>query len=199
MAPPDSPSEGGEVTRLLIALRHASGNREVVFEQLFELVYAELRRVAEQLLQREQVGHTLQATALVHEAYFKLAGGRAPDAQDRTHFIGVAARAMRQVLVDQARRRQAAKRGHGEVFVTLGEIHAEADQGSDAETLLALDEAMQRLAALEPRLAKVVELRFFGGLAERDIAALLDVTPRTVQRDWAKARAWLHVQVAGLQ
>lgn len=170
-----------------------------MFDQLFQLVYGELRRVAEQLLQREQVGHTLQATALVHEAYFKLAGERAPDAQDRAHFIGVAARAMRQVLVDQARRRQAAKRGHGEVFVTLGDIHAEAERGSDAETLLALDDALQRLAALEPRLAKVVELRFFGGLAERDIAALLDVTPRTVQRDWAKARAWLHVQVAGLQ
>lgn len=196
MATPASPSGPGEVTRLLASLRVDGADRDAAFEQLFPLVYAELKRAAEFLLQREQVGHTLQPTALVHEAFLKLAGGAVPAVNDRAHFVGVAARAMRQILVDHARRRTAAKRGAGDRFITLGEeVHAEAP-GADADTLLALDEALKALAELEPRLARVVELRYFGGLSETEIAAALDVTTRTVQRDWAKARAWLHAQLA---
>lgn len=189
---PGSGTEPGEVTRLLVALR---GGDEQAMDLLFPLVYAELRRTADLLLGREFEANTLQPTALVHEAYLKLVRGEAPDANSRAHFLGIAARAMRQILVDHARKRKAAKRGKGEAFVTLGD-HADA-AAPDAEELLALDDALQRLGALDQRLAKVVELRFFGGLTEEQVAAALGVTSRTVQRDWAKARAWLHAQIVG--
>lgn len=191
--PDDAATDGaaGEVTRTLAALR--SGDAGAI-DRLFPLVYAELRKTADLLLAREFEAHTLQPTALVHEVYLKLARGGNPDAGSRAHFLGIAARAMRQILVDHARKRKAAKRGKGEVFVTLGE-HADA-AAPDAESMVALDDALERLAALDPRLAKVVELRFFGGLTEDQVAATLGVTTRTVQRDWAKARAWLHAQIA---
>lgn len=181
----------GEVTRLLGALR--GGDAEAL-DEIFPLVYAELRRAADLLLAREFHGHTLQATALVHEAYLKLVRSDAPDASSRAHFLGIAARAMRQILVDHARRRNAAKRGKGEAFVTLGD-HAD-EAAPDADTMLALDDALTELARLDARLAKVVELRFFGGLTEEQVATALGVTSRTVQRDWAKARAWLHARIA---
>jgi RNA polymerase sigma factor (TIGR02999 family) len=149
--------------------------------------------MADQLLGREFEAHTLQPTALVHEVYLKLSRGGAPDAASRAHFLGIAARAMRQILVDHARRRKAAKRGKGESFVTLGD-HAD-ERSPDADTLISVDEALARLAAMDARLAKVVELRFFGGLSEEEIARTLDVTTRTVQRDWVKARAWLHANL----
>ncbi len=193
MVPPDQASAADEVPRLLAQLRDGDA---AAFDALFPLVYAELRRAADILLNREGLAHTLQPTALVHEVYIKLARGAALPATDRTHFIGVAARAMRQILVDHARRRNAAKRGHGEVFVTLGD-HADAEApGADAETMLALDAALAELATLDERLAKVVELRFFGGLTEEEVATALGVTSRTVQRDWAKARAWLHAKMS---
>lgn len=195
MASPESPSGGGEVTQLLAALRRGGSERDGALDRLFPLVYAELRRAADYLLQRERDGHTLQPTALVHEAFLKLSSGAAVDAHGRAHFIGIAARAMRQVLVDHARRRAAEKRGGGQ-FVTLGDEAAVEETGADAETLLAIHEALEELNGLEPRLAKVVELRFFGGLGEAEVATVLDVTTRTVQRDWAKARAWLHVRLA---
>ncbi len=181
----------GEVTRTLAALRAGDAG---AIDRLFPLVYAELRKTADLLLAHEFEAHTLQPTALVHEVYLKLARGGNPDAGSRAHFLGIAARAMRQILVDHARKRKAAKRGKGEVFVTLGE-HADA-AAPDAESMVALDDALERLGALDPRLAKVVELRFFGGLTEDQVAATLGVTTRTVQRDWAKARAWLHAQIA---
>jgi RNA polymerase sigma factor (TIGR02999 family) len=189
--PPESAAAQGDVTRILAAAR--AGDTRAM-DELFPIVYAELRRAADLLLNREFEAHTLQPTALVHEAYLKLARGGTPDASSRAHFLGIAARAMRQILVDHARRRKAAKRGKGEAFVTLGD-HAD-EAAPDADTMIALDEALAELAKRDERLAKVVELRFFGGLTEEQIAATLDVTSRTVQRDWAKARAWLHARIS---
>lgn len=187
MTPPPSPT--GQVSRLLDQLR--GGDREAL-DRLFPLVYQELRDAADRVLRREARGHTLQPTALVHEAYLKLAGGPI-GSENRAHFLGIAARAMRQVLVDHARRRRAAKRGGGETAVSLSEADGKWDLQS--EDLLALDEALERLAAHSDRLRQVVELRFFGGLTEEEAATVLGVTSRTVQRDWAKARAWLHKEL----
>ncbi|MGE0441193.1 MAG: sigma-70 family RNA polymerase sigma factor [Gemmatimonadales bacterium] len=181
----------GPVTQLLS--RVASGE-EGALDQLFPLVYAELRRAAEGALRAERPGHTLQPTALVHEAYLKLVGGSIPS-RDRGHFLSIAARAMRQILVDHARRRRAAKRGAGEAPVPL-EIEV-AGAGMPVDELIALDDALERLSAVNPRLRRVVELRYFGGLSEEEIATILEVTTRTVQRDWTKARAWLYREVYG--
>jgi RNA polymerase sigma factor (TIGR02999 family) len=163
-------------------------------DALFGEVYDELRAAAARLLAREQAAGTLQPTALVHEAWLKLEGsdGRW---RDRGHFVALAARAMRQVLVDHARRRDAAKRGGGQALVTLEE-EVSGGRGLDAEELLALDAALERLGALDPRLRQVVELRYFGGLGDEEIGAVLGVTGRTAQRDWARARAWLHRELS---
>jgi RNA polymerase sigma factor (TIGR02999 family) len=174
----------GEVTRLLEAA--VAGDGEAL-DRLVPLVYEDLRRVARRQLDREGGGHTLQTTALIHEAYLKLAGGGAVSASSRAHFLAIAARAMRQVLVDYARRRKAAKRGGGVISVTLGDEPQPAD--ASAEDLLALDEALEQL---DPRQRQVIECRFFGGMEENDIAAALGVSERTVRRDWVKARAWLY-------
>ena len=204
-APPPTPlaapaADGGEadpaapaspVTQLLHA---CSAGDEAALERLFPLVYEHLRVVARAQLRRERVGHTLSTTALVHEAYFKLVGPARLDARDRAHFFGVAARAMRQVLVSHARKHRAEKRGGG--FAPVDLDAAEIAVEERAEVLVALDEALTRLATLSPRLARVVELRFFGGLSEEETAAVLDVTARTVRRDWVKARAWLHAELA---
>lgn len=178
-------SDTGQVTRLLADLR---GGDARAHDELYPLVYGELRRVAQRVLAGERAGHTLQATALVNEAYLKLA--QAGGAENRLHFIRIAARAMRQVLVDHARRKLAEKRG-GDV------VHTVVDDkpiGLDArpEELMALDQALERLEEQDPRLRQIVEYRFFGGLTETEMAELLGVTTRTVQRDWAKARAWLY-------
>jgi RNA polymerase sigma factor (TIGR02999 family) len=174
----------GEVTRLLEAAE--AGDSEAL-DRLVPLVYEDLRRVAHRQLDREGGGHTLQTTALVHEAYLKLAGGGSVSATSRAHFLAIAARAMRQVLVDYARRRKAAKRGGGVISVTLGDEPQPSDASS--EDLLALDEALEQL---DPRQRQVIECRFFGGMEEKDIAAALGVSERTVRRDWVKARAWLY-------
>lgn len=186
-----SPPDPGTVTNLLVAYRAGD---ERALERVLPLVYEDLRRAAERVLRREQVGHTLQATDLVHDAFFRLVG-HVPDVESRAHFLAIAARAMRQVLVDHARRRHAAKRGGDWVRTTLGD-HPASD-GLGPEDLLALDDALHRLDALEPRLRQVVEYRFFGGLTEKEIAATLGVTERTVQRDWVRARAWLHKELGG--
>lgn len=184
------PGPRGEVTQLLKLLEE--GDSDAV-ERLFPLVYDELRGAARRALAGERSGHTLQATELVHEAYIKLLGGANVDWQGRAHFVAVSARAMRQILVDHARRRQADKRGGGARHVTLGD--AEAQLAVPPEELLALDAALDRLQEQDPRLRSVVEYRFFGGLTEKEIAEVLDVTLRTVQRDWVKARAWLHQEI----
>jgi RNA polymerase sigma factor (TIGR02999 family) len=174
----------GEVTRLLQAAR--AGEPDAL-ERVVPLVYEDLRRLARRQLGREYGERTLNATGLVHEAYLKVAGSGTLGARDRAHFLAIAARAMRQVLVDHARERKAAKRGGGWESTTLtdgawvGEF--------EPEQILALDEAIQEL---DPRQRQVVEYRFFGGMGEREIAEVLGVSERTVHRDWMKARAWLY-------
>ena len=186
----------GAVTGLLARV---SAGDAAALEELFPLVYQGLRGAADHLLRRERPGHTLQPTALVHEAYLKLVGsGRIPST-DRAHFQSIAARAMRQILVDHARRRGARTRGDGLGPVTLNLDLEVADRGMAVDEVIALDDALTRLSALNPRLRSVVELRFFGGMGEAEIAAALGVTTRTVQRDWLKARAWLHREVYGEQ
>jgi RNA polymerase sigma factor (TIGR02999 family) len=186
------PFERGAVTALLARVRGGDPSAE---SELLPLVYADLRRAAGRLLRRERPGHTLQPTDLVHEGYLKLVGDGAPDAENRRHFVGVAARAMRQVLVDHARRRGAAKRGAGRADVRL--TNADVRFEVDLAEMVALDDALERLGRRNPRLSRVVELRFFAGLSEEETAAVLGVTSRTVQRDWATARAWLHKELAG--
>lgn len=174
----------GEITRLLAAAR--AGEADAV-DRLLPLVYDELRRMARRQIANEYGVVTLAPTDLVHEAYLKLAGGRL-SADDRAHFLSIAARAMRQVLVDQARRRRSQKRGAGAAPVTLSEARDSAVT-LDPDELLALDAA---LAELDPRQRQIVEYRFFGGLEEVEIATLLGVSDRTVRREWVKARAWLY-------
>ncbi|MGD8698783.1 MAG: sigma-70 family RNA polymerase sigma factor [Gemmatimonadales bacterium] len=174
----------GEVTRLLEAARHGEDG---ALNRIVPLVYDELRRMAARQLRRERVGHTLHATALVHEAYVKLAGSGAVEASDRGHFLAIAARAMRQVLVDHARRRNAEKRGGGWEQTTLSDGDRPLDFQPDE--LLALDQALDEL---DERQRQVVECRFFAGMEEDEIAAALGVSARTVRRDWVKARAWLY-------
>jgi RNA polymerase sigma-70 factor, ECF subfamily len=157
-------------------------------EQLLKLVYDELHTIAGRHLRRERPGHTLQPTALVHEAYLRLMGGSGLSATSRVHFLRAASRAMRQALVDHARARLARKRGSG-LQVTLDE--AVAGQETPIIDMLALDDALARLGAAEPRWAQVVELKFFAGLDVPDIAQALDISAATVKRDWQFARAWL--------
>ena len=182
--------ERGAVTALLERARAGDAGAEA---QLLPLVYADLRRAAERLLRREQRGHTLQPTDLVHEGYLKLVGGEVPDARNRRHFVAIAARVMRQVLVDHARKRSAAKRGAGYVEVRV--TNADAGLDFDIAEMIALDDALERLGQRNPRLPRVVELRFFAGLSEEEAAEVLGVTSRTVQRDWATARAWLYKEL----
>jgi RNA polymerase sigma factor (TIGR02999 family) len=184
----------GPVTQLLARV---SAGDDGAMDRLFPLVYQQLRRAAESALRSERPGHTLQPTALVHEAYLKLVGSGGIPARDRSHFLSIAARSMRQILVDHARRRQARKRGHGETPLPLEFPVADAGGGMAVDELVALDDALEQLSAQSPRLRSVVELRFFGGLNEDEIAETLGVTTRTVQRDWVRARAWLYREVYG--
>lgn len=175
-----------EVTRLLIA---ADDGDEAAMEQVFPLVYEDLRRVAGNFLGRERAGHTLQPTALVHEAFLRLTGGEDPGFQGRRHFFAIAAQAMRRILVDHARSRKAKKRGSGRPKVSLDRLPQ--DPAARDECLLDLDDALGELAALDPRKAKLVELRFFGGLTIEEAGESLGISHATVERDWTFARAWL--------
>lgn len=154
------------------------------------LVYTELRRLAHHYLQRERSDHTLQSTALVHEAYARMIGQNLPEWQNRAHFFGVAAQLMRQVLVDYARNRQAAKRGGSVCKLTLDNAESEAKH-ADVD-VVALDDALQTLAKIDPQQSRVVELRFFAGLSIEDTSEVLGVSPSTVKRDWNTARVWLY-------
>jgi RNA polymerase sigma factor (TIGR02999 family) len=163
--------------------------------ELFTLVYAELRRIAAREMRRERPGRTLQTTALVHEAYLRLLKDASLSFESRAHFLGIAARAMREILIEHARGRGARKRGGGAVRLTLDDATA-AVAAPDVD-VLALDEALQRLARLDERHARVVELRYFGGLSVEETAAALDLSPATVKRAWTLARAWLYRELAG--
>jgi RNA polymerase sigma-70 factor (ECF subfamily) len=180
-------AEPGDITRLLGELR--AGNQHAQ-SQLMEAVYGELHKIAGRLLQRERTGHTLQATALVNEAYLQMVGDERVDWKDRSHFFAAAAQSMRHILVDYARRHKAAKRDGARLKVELTDALAISDDR--LEEVLAIDEALTRLAAWDARQCRVVEMRFFGGMTEEEIAEVLGVGRRTVSRDWNLARAWLH-------
>jgi len=175
-----------QITRLLGQV--VGGDRGAV-ESLFPLVYDHLRKIAQNKLRSERPDHTLNATALVHEAYIKLVNQEQVDFQNRAHFFAVAATAMRRILVDYARGRAAGKRGGGEILITFNEEIMSSE--AKAEQLVDLDEALKRLESIHERQGRVVELRFFGGLKEDEIAESLNVSLATVKRDWRMARAWL--------
>ena len=176
-----------EVNRLLVLWR--SGDKAAL-DSLMPLVYGELRRLAHNYIKRERPGHTLQTTALVNEAYLRLVGQRPVDWQNRAHFFGVAAQVMRHLLVDHARSRQFAKRGGGAHEVALDEA-AILSVDKSAE-LVALDDALEKLAAVDPRKVRIVEMRYFGGLSVEETAEVLGVSAITVKREWLKAKAWLY-------
>jgi RNA polymerase sigma factor (TIGR02999 family) len=187
-------SAQGEVTAALLAW--SGGDREALGRVLPQ-IYDELRALAAQHLRKERPGHTLQATALVNEAFLRLSGRERVHVEARVQFFAVAAQAMRRVLVDHARRRRAEKRGGPETPVPLTEV-AEAELAASPQAdVLDVDEALTRLAALDERQARIVELKFFAGMEVEEIAAALDVSPSTVQREWRMARAWLRDQLAG--
>ena len=183
--PPD------EVSQLLRAWNNGD---QGALDRLMPLVYDELRRMAKRYLGRHQPGGTLQTTALIHEAYVRLAGQRPKRWHNRSHFFAVGAQAMRHILVDYARSRRSAKRGGGERALSLDEALLVTDER--AAELVALDEALTELAALHPRQSRVVECRFFGGLTAEETAEVLQVSPDTILRDWRMAKAWLRQAVS---
>ncbi len=185
------PEPNGEVTRLLGALRE--GDNEAS-DRLIALVYAELRRLAGSYMQRERKDHTLQATALVHEAYMRMVGSQAAP-ENRAHFFGIAANTMRQVLLDHARRHRAAKRGGEGTHKVDLEAHLMISEGA-LDDVIAIDDALEQLAAIDPRLTRLIELRFFGGLSVEEAAELLGISMITAKRDWKSAKAWLHRYLA---
>ena len=182
----------GPVSDLLVRWR---GGDPAALEALLPLVYDELRRLARHYLKAERPNHTLQSTALVHEAYLRLAGQEPSQLQDRAHFFGVAAHIMREILVDHARRRRAAKRNFG-YQITLEEgVMASQENNLD---LLTLDSALNQLMRLDPQQARIVEMRFFAGLTIEETSRVLGVSAATVKRDWMTARAWLHREMEGI-
>src|ERR1044072_1780891 len=184
-----------EVTRLLVSW--CDGD-EAALERLMPLVHNELLRLARNYIRRERTGRTLQPTALVNEAYMRLVDWKNVRWQNRSHFFGVAAQMMRRILVDFARHRPAHKRDGGARLVTLGEADGLPQQESSAD-LLALDEALNALAALDPRKVAIVELKFFGGLSVEETAEVLKVLPTTVMREWARAKAWLYRELSSIE
>ena len=183
-------SESQEVTLLLSALTRGDDGAA---SKLIPVVYAELRRLAGSYMRRERVDHTLQATALVHEAYLKLIEQRSANWQSRAHFFGVAAQLMRRILIDHARGHSRQKRGGEQKKVSLDEAFIFSEK--QADELLAVDDSLNRLAEIDPRQARVVELRFFGGLSVEEAAEVLGVSPKTIKRDWSVAKAWLYADL----
>lgn len=180
-----------EVTRILQQWR---GGDKSAAERLFPLVYDELKRQANNYLRRERGDHTLQPTALVHEAYLRMVERTILSAENRTHFFGIAARLMRQILVDHARAHHAEKRGGAAQRFSIEELDILPDES--AGDLLELDEALQKLEAIDERKCRVVDMRFFGGLKEAEIAGILGVTEKTVRRDWQFAKLWLYRELS---
>jgi len=181
-----TPSTSG-VTQLLAEARSRD---QVALNELMPVVYQELRRLARQHMRRQPRGHTLQTTDLVNEAYLRLAKLRQADCADRVQFLAVASRAMRCVLIDYFRRRRRAKRGFNPVRISLAEGMVVSEQR--AAEIIAIDQALSKLAALDPQKGLIVELRYFGGLSVEETAKIVGAAPITVKREWARARAWLH-------
>jgi len=176
-----------EVTQLLADW--GKGDRSAL-DKLFPLVHSELRRIAQRQMSQERPGHTLQATALVNEAYLKLAGQQGFDWQNRAHFFAVCAQVMRHILIDHARAHARDKRGGGAVKVSLNDALVVAED--QASHFIALDEALRVLERLDPQKGKIIELRYFGGLSVEEAAEVMNVSPRTVRREWQRAKAWLY-------
>jgi RNA polymerase sigma-70 factor, ECF subfamily len=186
----NQPEQARDVTLLLSALTRGD---EGAASKLIPVVYDELRRLAASYMRRERVDHTLQATALVHEAYLKLVEQRSVNWQSRAHFFGVAAQLMRRILIDHARGHSRQKRGGDEKKVSLDEAFVFSEQLADE--LLAVDDSLNQLAKIDPRQAKIVEMRFFGGLSVEEAAEALGVSPKTVKRDWSVAKAWMYADL----
>ncbi len=179
-----------EAKKDITMLLQAHGRGEAgAFDQLMPMVYDDLHRIARHQLRRNQRGDTLNTTGLVHEVYLKMVDQSRASWQDRSHFFAISARAMRQIIVDYARQRLAAKRGGGQAHTDLDENRIAIEQ--QADWLVSLDQALGRMAQIDERLAQIVECRFFGGLTEEETATALGVSVRTVQRDWRRARGWL--------
>jgi len=188
----DRSARAGEVTALLAQV----GSRgPAAIDRLMSILYDELRRIASRQLRKERPDHTLETTALVHEAYVKLVGLDRISWQNRAHFLAVASRAMRRVLVDHAVSRRAQKRGGVRHKVPLDDVAP--GQAQPVETLVALDTALHRLEQIDPRLSRVVECRYFGGMSVEEAAEALQVSPATIKRDWSVARAWLNRELQG--
>lgn len=183
-------SENAEVTQLLTALTRGDDGAA---SKLIPAVYDELRRLAGSYMRRERSDHTLQATALVHEAYLKLIEQKAVNWQSRAHFFGIAAQLMRRILIDHARGHTRQKRGGEQKKVSLDEAYIFTEK--QADELLAVNDSLDRLEKIDPRQARVVEMRFFGGLSVEEAAEVLGVSPKTVKRDWSVAKAWLYADL----
>jgi RNA polymerase sigma factor (TIGR02999 family) len=179
-----------EVSRLLV---NWGNGDQAALDELIPLVYDELRRIAGRYMRREGQGHTLQTSALINEAYLRLVDQRSVQWQNRAHFFGVAAQLMRRILVDHARRRLRAKRGGGAQMVSLAEP---AVMSKEVAEVIALDVALNNLAGIDPRKSQIVEMKFFGGLTTEEVAEVLKVTSRTVEREWRKAKAWLKLAIS---
>lgn len=187
---------GQNSTHTITKLLHGwEGGDRAALDALVPVVYKELRRLAHCELRKERPGHTLQSAALVHEAYFRLIGRELPQWEGRTHFFAIAAQLMRQILVDYARRRRASKRGSGAYMLELDDVLSVA-QGKDDVDLVAIDDALNTLAEVDPRQCRVVELRFFAGLSLEETSEAMGIATATVQRDWTAARAWLHREIS---
>ncbi|HZW11050.1 MAG TPA: sigma-70 family RNA polymerase sigma factor [Phycisphaerales bacterium] len=189
------PNEAGESGVAVTEILRAVGKRDSAAEELLSVVYDHLRAIARQRMAGERAGHTLQATALVHEAFLKLIGDEEVSWESRAHFYAAAAQAMRRILIDHARRRGADKRGGGLRRVPLSVVDLAAE--TDPEQIMALEEAMTELEQSDPRSASIVRLRFFAGLGVEETAAVLGLSERTVMRDWAYARAMLFERMSG--
>lgn len=186
------PQTSQNVTQLLIGW--SNGDKEAL-DALLPLVYEELRKQAARYLRHERPGHTLQTTALIHEAYLKLVDQKNVHWQNRAHFFGIAAQLMRRILVDHARTKKRAKRGGSDIRVSFNDANL-MGQARDLD-IVALDEALTRLAQLDEQQSRIVELRFFSGLTVEETAAILAISPATVKRDWSMAKAWLHREISG--
>ena len=179
------------ITKLLQGWR---GGDRAALDALVPVVYKELHRLAHCELRKERPDHTLQSTALVHEAYFRLVGQTLPQWESRTHFFAIAAQLMRQILVDYARRHRASKRGSGACMLTLDDAVV-LPQRKDVD-VVAIDDALNALAEVDPRQSRIVELRFFAGLSLQEISEVMGIATATVQRDWTAARAWLYREIS---